>query len=380
VITRKDLRLMVTRAPAQQVTTVAVSTARASAEPTARRRGDRLAGRWTMRSVKVVSCLASAVGAGFFLAHMYGPGQIASAASSANIWLLLEAVGVGAVIQIIRAQRSRWLLGQWHPVSLFHSYASMVVGHGIGDLVPIAPGGPVLRTVLTERLTGIPIAFSSGVYVLEGMLDVIAPAFLIPYLLLMLPLPGWIHWVLIGVVVQATFLMALLVVLALGSRILPEGRLPHFAASRLLQLSRQITEGLRAFTTGGPKRCLLVVGISMLLIVLTIGQLTLFLHAFALKGSVDGRLLLLVVMLSAGSIPVKIPALGTISAAAALPVAGITGPAVGGYLLTSQFVLSSESVVLAVLVLGWWFVRGIRHPLRLPVHETSQQTDISTAA
>jgi hypothetical protein len=371
---------MVTRAPAQQGTTAGVSTVRAWAGPAARILRDRLAGRWTMRAVKVGSCLASAAVAGLFLAHMYGPRQIASAASSANIWLLLEAVGVGALIQIVRAQRSRWLLGQWHPVSLSHSYAAMVVGHGIGDLVPIAPGGPVLRTVLTERLTGIPIAFSSGVYVLEGMLDVIAPALLIPYFLLMLPLPGWIHWVLIGVVVQATLLLALLVVLALGSRVLPEGRLPHFAVSRLLRLSRQITEGLRAFTSGGPKRCLLIFGISMLLIVLTLGQLTLFLHAFALKGSVDGRLLLLVVMLSAGSIPIKIPALGTISAAAALPVAGITGPAVGGYLLTSQFVLSSESVVLAALVLGWWFARGIRHPLRSATHETGHQTDISTAA
>ncbi|HCF99173.1 MAG TPA: hypothetical protein DEV93_01360 [Chloroflexi bacterium] len=74
--------------------------------------------------------------------------------------------------------------------------------------------------------------------------------------------------------------------------------------------------------------------------------------------SVNGLLLLLVVMLSSGSLPFKIPALGTISAAAALPVAGIQGPTVGGYLLTSQFLLSSETLALGILVIGWWFVRG----------------------
>jgi hypothetical protein len=90
------------------------------------------------------------------------------------------------------------------------------------------------------------------------------------------------------------------------------------------------------------------------------GQVALFLRAFALTVSANGLLLILVIMLSSGSIPIKIPAFGTITAAAVLLIAGIHGPKVGGYLLTSQFLLSSETVALAILVLGWWFVRGNR--------------------
>jgi hypothetical protein len=96
----------------------------------------------------------------------------------------------------------------------------------------------------------------------------------------------------------------------------------------------------------------------LLVLALTAGQVTLFLRGFALTASSNGLILLLVIMLSAGSIPVKIPAFGTISAAVALPIAGIHGPNVAGYLLTSQFLLSSETTALAILVLGWWFIQG----------------------
>jgi hypothetical protein len=95
-------------------------------------------------------------------------------------------------------------------------------------------------------------------------------------------------------------------------------------------------------------------------------QLLLFLHAFTLSAPLGGLLLLLVVVLSAGSLPLKIPAFGMISAAAVLPVAGIQGPAAGGYLLVSQFLLSSQTVTLALLVLAWWFVRGTRHAAGRP--------------
>jgi hypothetical protein len=233
----------------------------------------------------------------------------------------------------------------------------MVVGHGIGDLFPLAPGGPVLRSVLTERLTGIPITFSGGVYVAEGMLDVVAPALLIPYLLLVLSLPTWTHWVLLGILTQAALLLAMLIVLAMRSRIRPGRWLLHLSAPRLMHLARQVIEGLRAVTAGGPKKCLLVVGLSWLVIALMAGQVSLFLRAFGLRGSANGLFLILVVMLSAGSVPIKIPAFGTVTAAAVLPVAGIRGPEVGGYLLLSQFLLSSETVALAALVLGWWFLR-----------------------
>jgi hypothetical protein len=104
----------------------------------------------------------------------------------------------------------------------------------------------------------------------------------------------------------------------------------------------------------------MVAGLSLLVMTIMAGQVALFLRAFALTVSANGLLLILVIMLSSGSIPIKIPAFGTVTAAAALPVAGIHGPNVGGYLLTSQFLLSSETIALAILVLGWWLVRGNR--------------------
>jgi hypothetical protein len=236
----------------------------------------------------------------------------------------------------------------------------MVVGHGIGDLVPVAPGGPVLRSVLTERLTGVPIAFSGGAYLVEGMLDVIAPALLVPYVLLALPLPRWAHWVLVGVDIQAVVLLGILAVLAVRAPARAGRCLPSFVSPHFRRLVAQVASGLRAVTAGGLKRCLQVCGLSLLLLPLAAAQVALFLHAFGLGVSPSGLLLLLVVMLSAGSVPLKIPAFGTISAAAALPLAGIHGPTVGGYLLVSQFMLSSQTAMLALLVVGWWLLRGFR--------------------
>jgi hypothetical protein len=150
-----------------------------------------------------------------FVGHVYGPAQIVSAAQGAELKLLFGAGALGYLMQIVRAHRSQTLLARDWSVSLFHSFAAMVVGHGIGDLLPLAPGGPVLRSVLTERLAGVPVAFSGGAYMIEGTLDVIAPAFLIPYILWSLPVPTWAHWILLGIAMQATLLLALTVALAL---------------------------------------------------------------------------------------------------------------------------------------------------------------------
>jgi Lysylphosphatidylglycerol synthase TM region len=319
--------------------------------------------RWVARLTKPLSLVASVAVTGAFLIHSFGLQQVAAEASRANLWPIVGAVALGAVIQVVRAQRTRYLLGQQRAVSLFHSFAAMVVGHGIGDLVPLAPGGPVLRSVLTQRLTRIPVAFSSGVFMVEGTLDVLAPAVLVPYLLFVVPLPTWARWVLVGVLMQATLLLAMLVVLAIRPRLRPGRRLRSLSASRLMDLARQVTDGLRALSANGPRKSLMVAGLSLLVITLMAGQVALFLRAFALTVSANSLLLILVIMLSSGSIPIKIPAFGTITAAAVLPVAGIHGPNVGGYLVTSQFLLSSETIALALLVLGWWFVRGNR-PVR----------------
>jgi hypothetical protein len=111
---------------------------------------------------------------------------------------------------------------------------------------------------------------------IEGTLDVIAPALLIPYVLLTLALPSWAHWMLIGIATQAMLLLALMVALAAHSPAHMRQRLPSFLSPRLLDLASRLAEGLRAVTSGGLRRCLLVCGQSHLVLALTAAQLTLF--------------------------------------------------------------------------------------------------------
>lgn len=338
----------------------------ANAAPAAQSRLRRIGGRRDLynhrrlgQAAKWLSCPVSIVVAAAFLLHVFGAGPVIDAASDANIRWLFGAICLGALIQAVRAQRARYLLRHDRSVSFFQSYAAMVVGHGIGDLVPLAPGGPVLRSLLTQRLTGIPVAFSTGGYMVEGALDVISPAMLIPVPLLMMELPRWTDWVLVGLAIQAMLVPTLLIAFATRRWTRLWQWLPARFANGLRHLTRQGTDGLRAVASGGPRNCLLVTASSLLLLALTAGQLTLLLHAFALGGSATGLSLLLVAMLSAGSAPVKIPAFGTFTAAAALPLAGIRGPDIGGYLAVSQFLLSSQTVLLAAIVVGWWLARGI---------------------
>jgi membrane protein YdbS with pleckstrin-like domain len=308
--------------------------------------------------VGIAMVLGSVVVAGAILLRFFGADNVADAIAQANIWLIALVVLLGAVIQLVRAQRARCMLADDDSVSLPHTYGAMVLGHGLGDLLPLAPGGPLLRCFLTERLSGIPAAFSAGVFMLEGMLDGLGPALLIGYLLLALSIPRWTRWALVAALLQSTVVL-LLPALA---KVLPRyAHMPHVQGRRvagLLRLGHQITDGLVTVVARGPRSAGKVLGLSLLVTLLNAVQMALFLHAFDLGASFNALLLLLVLTLASGSLPIKIPGAGTLATTAVLGVAGIHGAGVAGYVLVSRVVLSSETAFLALALLVWWSITG----------------------
>jgi hypothetical protein len=302
--------------------------------------------------------LGSILAAGAILLKAFGAENLADAMEQANVWLIALVVLLGAVIQLVRAERARRMLATEDAVSLPHTYGAMVLGHGLGDLLPLAPGGPLLRCFLTERLSRIPAAFSAGVFMLEGMLDGLGPALLAGYLLLALAVPAWTRWALVAALLQSTLVLLLPVLVKLLPRYthLPQVRGRRLAG--LLHIGHQISDGLVAILGRGRRATGAVLSLSLLVTLLNGLQMALFLHAFGLGTSVNDLLLLLVLTLASGSLPIKIPGAGTLATTELLRVAGVHGVGVPGYVLVSRVVFSSETAFLALALMVWWSITG----------------------
>jgi hypothetical protein len=301
----------------------------------------------------IVSIAAALV----FVTLSFGVRDVLGALSDVHRTSIVSAVILGVLIQVLRAQRARYLLKQNGEITLGHSYGSMVVSHGIGDLLPLAPAGPLLRSTLTHRFTRIPVAFSSGVFMVEGLLDGIGPAILAAYLFLTVPLPAWVRIVCAIALAQ----LVLLVLVPVASR-LAHGRAPigtHEGRRRkLLDLGDQLAAGL-AILTARPGVALSTIGFSLLITAAAAFQSALFLQAFELQSSIAHLCLFLTLSMAAGSLPVKIPGFGTATTAAFLPAAGIHGAGVAGFILITRLISSAQAPVLAALVVMWW---GLRRP------------------
>jgi hypothetical protein len=85
-------------------------------------------------------------------------------------------------------------------------------------------------------------------------------------------------------------------------------------------------------------------------------QLGVLLRAFALTTTVNNALLILVLMLAGNSIPVKIPGAGTLMLAGMLTLVGVHGPGLAGYVLVSRILSSTETPLMALIIIGWWSV------------------------
>jgi hypothetical protein len=323
-------------------------------------------GPWRRAVILVVTIGISVVACGAFLASVYGFATLLSTLSHANVALIAAAVGGGAVIQVVRARRAAILLSRQRRVRLGDTYNAMVVGHGIGDLVPVIPAGVALRSFLTDRLSLVPIAFSAGVFMLEGVLDGIGPALVTGFLLLASQLQTWVRIVLVVTICQSVLLFALPLVAHVLRRSRRLSVLPGWM-TRLIVQGGDVADGLASGLSQGWFKLLSVAGLSVLTTALGCLQLVLFLSAFGLTTSASNVLLILVLTLVAGSLPIKFPGSGTLATAAVLQVTSVHGPGVVGFVLMSRAVLSSETTLLACVTLVWWAATGRMADLRLGV-------------
>jgi uncharacterized protein (TIRG00374 family) len=302
----------------------------------------------------------SVLAAVLFLDHVYGIHALVAVVRNANFSLIALVVLLGIFIQVIRAHRARIMLGAGKRATLGQCYSAMVIGHGIGDLVPVAPGGPVLRCLLTERLTGIPMAYSAGVYLLEGIFDGLGPALLVAYLLLALPVPGWVRLVLMVSLTQSLAFLLLPILARVRWRHPGRGRSLPRSLRGVVRLMGQVAHGFQTVADGGWRAVTSISLLSLIITALSGVQLALFLRAFGLPTPFNATLLVLALTLVAGSLPVKIPGSGTIAAMEVLHIAGIHGAAVGGFVLLSRCIFSSQTSVLALEVIGRWGMMGAR--------------------
>jgi hypothetical protein len=310
----------------------------------------------------LVLSVAAALGV---LTASFGVHAVAVALSDVHRTTIAGAIALGVVIQILRAQRARYLLAQKREITLGDSYGAMVVSHGIGDLLPLAPAGPLLRSTLTQRFTHIPIAFSSGVFMLEGLLDGIGPALLVSYLFLALSLPLWVRAI-FGVILAQLALVVIVPALAgVARRFFPQ-REGESKWQSLLRLADGLADGLGILLIG-PGIAVRAVGFSLLITAAGALQAALFLQAFELESSITHLCLLFILTMAAGSVPIKIPGFGTATTAAFLPVAGIHGAGVAGFILITRLISSAQAPVLAAGVVGWWTVRQRLWPVHVGV-------------
>lgn len=311
-------------------------------------------GRWTLwlGAAAVMLSISGALGV---LALTFGTHAVVNALSDVHRASMACAIVMGVIIQVLRAQRARYLLAQEQDITLGHSYGAMVISHGIGDLLPLAPAGPLLRSTLTHRFSKIPVAFSSGVFMLEGLLDGIGPALLVGYLFLALSLPLWVRIVCAIVVAQ----LLLVVVVPLLARLTRRFRPFHRDAGRwttVLRLADQLSIGL-SILVSRPGVAARTVGFSLLITVAGAFQAALFLRAFELQSSIAHLCLLFILTMAVGSLPIKIPGMGTATTAAFMPVAGIHGAGVLGFILITRLVSSAQAPLLAAGVVAWWVLR-----------------------
>ncbi len=322
-------------------------------------------GRVFRQSLALLSIAGSMLIAVVFVAHSFGVRNVLTALTQVNPWLLAVVVILGGLIQVVRAQRARCLLSSEREVHLRHAYGAMVIAHGLGDFIPVAPGGPALRCFLTKRLSDIPMAFSAGTFMVEGLLDGLGPSLLIVYLLLILSMPTWVRWILIAALVQSSLIF--IVPSLIRSLAHSRGRRPPGGdrLNRLWCVGCQLADGFGSVASRGPRTAWPVASLSLLVTGISCLQTLFFLRACGLTVPFNEVLLVLVLTLVTGSIPLKLPGSGTLATVGVLRIAGIHGAGLGGYIVLSRVVFSSETAVLALLLLSWWGLTGQARELRL---------------
>ncbi|MGH2448662.1 MAG: flippase-like domain-containing protein [Chloroflexota bacterium] len=302
--------------------------------------------------------LASMLVAAVVLLLNFGPEHIVAALNHANLALLALAWLLGAAIEAIKARRAQLMLSRSRPITFGQSFATMMVSYGAGHFVPVAPTGFALRTFLTQRVAGIPITFSTGVFLAGGILDSLGALPLLGYLAAAGQLLRWERVLIAALVVQALVFLALaasarLRHLILGSRVARDSGV----VSRFWKILDSVASGVATMVEGGRRMISMIAVLSLISSALGVARLICLLAGFGLGGSMSQILLVMVLSGLVGSIPLQIPGGGTWAAGQIVRIAGIVGGGTGGYILISRVIANTESPIIGLALVVWWSIR-----------------------
>jgi uncharacterized membrane protein YbhN (UPF0104 family) len=315
--------------------------------------------------------LASMLIASAFVTHVFGLHHVLRALERADPYMVMTAFMIGAIVQVLRGKRAAIMLSQDRPVTTWQSFSTMIVADGLGSLIPIVPGGAALRYVLTRRVTGVPVAFCAGVFMIESVLDSIGISAIIVCLLVLMRLPAWLIVALLGALVQSAAFLAFAALAtplrnyllrhwagcaSQRARYIGGGGLARFQRwlYSLCLMGDRMVAGFGAVTACGWRTVMPVITLSLAMTALSLVRLEFLLRAFELDATINQVLIMMVLSGLVGIMPLKVPASGTWATTKLLRVVRLVGPGAGGFVIFSRLISSSESLLLALPVLGWW--------------------------
>jgi uncharacterized membrane protein YbhN (UPF0104 family) len=207
--------------------------------------------------------------------------------------------------------------------------------------------------------------FSTGVFLACSILDRVSTLPVIAFVLVMLQLPTWVRFLLLGMVVQnALSLLVPLIAVVLRARLshfMPRSRWGKKIHGAIVD----IEAGLAAIGAGGWRVALPALALSFLITSAVILRLGLLLSAFELDPSPHQFALLAVMALLVGNMPVTLPGADAWAAGKLLWLVQLLGPGAGGFVLVSSVIAAVESPLLAAGVLLWWALPRSDVSLRL---------------
>jgi hypothetical protein len=307
----------------------------------------------------------SLVAAGAVLTTMFDPRAVVQAVERADVSLLILAMALGAVIEVLRAQRAALLLRREHQITLEQSFGAQVLSRAASRLIPIGPACFGLQSLLTRRLANIPMPFSMGVFLACSVMDRFTTLPLIAFVLFAVHLPEWVKLILLGTLLQNLLsLLGPLIAAVMRRRV---GQFaPHSSwGKKIIGVVADVGNGLAAIVAGGWRVALPAIALSFLITVGGILRLSLLLGAFELGASMHQLALLMLMGGLVGSMPVKLPGADVWATGKLLRLAHVIGPGAGGFVLLSGVIATVESPLLAAGVLLWWALPHSDVSLRL---------------
>jgi uncharacterized membrane protein YbhN (UPF0104 family) len=296
---------------------------------------------------------------------LFDPQAIVRGVLGANVALVVSAMAVGAVIELLRAQRAALMLRRRHRITLEQSFGAVVLSHAACRIIPIGPAGFGLQSLLARRLANIPIPFSAGVFLACSILERMMVIPLLGFVLVAVRIPDWVRYLLLGTLAQ-TVLALLLPVLAVLLRPRLGGLRPRSRwGCKLHGAIVDLESGLATIVAGGWRVALPAVALSFLITGGSLLRLIVLLAAFDLDASSHQIALLMVMGGLMGSMPVTTPGADAWATGKFVRLFHLLRPGASGFVLLSSVIAAIEAPLLAAGMLLWWAMPRSDVSLRL---------------